>query len=81
MVPEASANISNDRPFTAQYINSRGNEKDFIPNPLDRRGGPSIPKPLGQKLSLKERYDFILQPEFRVHKEEGKMGKEVLQAG
>ena len=80
MIPEASANILNNRPFTAQYINSRRDEKDFIPNLLDCRGGSIIPKALGHKLSFEERYDFILQPEFRVHKKEGEMGKEVLQA-
>jgi hypothetical protein len=81
MVPEASANIFNNRPFAAQYINSRGNEKNFLSNPLDGRRGSVIPKPLGQKVGLEERYDFILQPEFRIHKEEGKMGKEVFQSG
>jgi hypothetical protein len=80
MVPEAGANILNHRPFTAQDINSRGNEKDFLSNSLDGRRGSVIPKPLGQKLGLEERYNFILQPEFRVHKEKGKMGKEVPQA-
>ena len=80
MVPEASGDVFNNRPFAAQYINSRGNEKDFLSNSLDGRGGSIIPKPLGQKLGFEERYDFILQPEFRVHEEKGKMGKQVPQA-